>query len=136
MPRSRSGGRNELGQNFLTHEPTLVHLTDLVARTTGPILEIGAPVPSVDGGIRRVVRRQARLVPARDRHSYERFVRAIFTGRGSGLAQIVQRATRLTSADVRRALVSARVGREGMPRDLTPEQWLRLWIITRGKAPR
>ena len=40
--RSLSGGRHELGQNFLTHRPTLQRLTDLVAATQGPILEIGA----------------------------------------------------------------------------------------------
>lgn len=41
-PRSHSGGRHELGQNFLTHRPTLQRLAALVADTNGPILEIGA----------------------------------------------------------------------------------------------
>lgn len=40
--RSRHGGRHELGQNFLTHRPTIRHIVDLVARTDGAILEIGA----------------------------------------------------------------------------------------------
>lgn len=41
MPRSRHGGRHELGQNFLTHRPTIDRLISLVRRTRGPILEIG-----------------------------------------------------------------------------------------------
>lgn len=40
--RSSFGGRHELGQNFLCHEPTLDTLTQLVQQTHGPILEIGA----------------------------------------------------------------------------------------------
>lgn len=40
--RSTSGGRHELGQNFLTHIPTLQRLTSLIAETDGAILELGA----------------------------------------------------------------------------------------------
>ena len=40
--RSQHGGRHELGQNFLRHQPTIDAIVDAVARTTGPILEIGA----------------------------------------------------------------------------------------------
>lgn len=39
---SRHGGRHELGQNFLTDRPTITRIVDLVARTEGPIVEIGA----------------------------------------------------------------------------------------------
>ncbi|WP_217135191.1 23S ribosomal RNA methyltransferase Erm [Leucobacter chinensis] len=42
MHRSLHGGRHELGQNFLTHTPTIKHLTTLVAATEGSIIEIGA----------------------------------------------------------------------------------------------
>ena len=42
MPRSIHGGRHELGQNFLTHTPTIALVVDLVRRTDGAILEIGA----------------------------------------------------------------------------------------------
>lgn len=41
MPRSIHGGRHELGQNFLTHRPTLARITSLVDRTSGAILELG-----------------------------------------------------------------------------------------------
>lgn len=40
--RSIYGGRHELGQNFLIHQPTIRGVVDLVAATSGPILEIGA----------------------------------------------------------------------------------------------
>lgn len=39
--RSQHGGRHELGQNFLVHTPTIRTIRDLVARTEGPILELG-----------------------------------------------------------------------------------------------
>ena len=42
MPRSSHGGRHELGQNFLTHTPTISKITALVTATKGPILELGA----------------------------------------------------------------------------------------------
>lgn len=48
-PRSHSGGRHELGQNFLTHRPTLRRMSDLAAQTEGSILEIG----SGDGALTR-----------------------------------------------------------------------------------
>lgn len=41
-PRSRFGGRHELGQNFLTHARTIRTIVDAVSTTSGPILEIGA----------------------------------------------------------------------------------------------
>lgn len=42
MRRSSHGGRHELGQNFLNHKPTTDRIAELVAETSGPILEIGA----------------------------------------------------------------------------------------------
>ncbi|XP_018401834.1 PREDICTED: rRNA adenine N-6-methyltransferase-like, partial [Cyphomyrmex costatus] len=41
LAQSHHGGRAELGQNFLTHQPTLVRIAELVATTKGSILEIG-----------------------------------------------------------------------------------------------
>ena len=74
-PRSHSGGRHELGQNFLIHHPTLERLTALVSETTGPILEIGAgdgaltthlarlgrPLRAIDIDEHRVSRLRSRL---------------------------------------------------------------------------
>jgi 23S rRNA (adenine-N6)-dimethyltransferase len=51
MPRSLHGGRHELGQNFLTHRPTIQKITALVNVTQGPILELGAG----DGALTRIL---------------------------------------------------------------------------------
>jgi len=77
IPRPRTGypGRHELGQNFLTHLPTLQLLTALVAETEGAILEIGAgdgaltthlarlgrPLRAIDVDEQRLARLRARL---------------------------------------------------------------------------
>ena len=53
------------------------------------------PRPGVDGGIIHIIRRPTPLVPVVKRQAYERFVRAIFTGRGGSLERIVQQATQL-----------------------------------------
>lgn len=60
MPRSLSGGRHELGQNFLHHRPTLEEIRSLVADTRGSILEIGAG----DGALTRSLSRLGREVIA------------------------------------------------------------------------
>lgn len=74
-PRASQGGRHELGQNFLTHQPTLHLLTSLVADTEGDILEIGAgdgaltthlarlgrPLQAIDVDERRLARLRTRL---------------------------------------------------------------------------
>ena len=62
MPRSIHGGRHELGQNFLTHRPTLTRITALVARTSGPILELGCG----DGALTRSLARLDRPLTAID----------------------------------------------------------------------
>lgn len=248
MPRSQYGGRHELGQNFLTHKPTLNRLTELVARTDGPILEIGAgdgaltrrlatldrpltaidideyrvrtlrrklpgvhaehadamtyplaasvvvgnipfhlttpllrrvlsshewhrtilltqwevarkragvggstmmtaqsapwyefslrgrvpawafsPQPTVDGGILEIIRRGPPLIPTAQKRAYEHFVKAVFTGRGRNLTQIVQNAWKKNPGHVKSALRAARVPHGALPRDLTAEQWSALW---------
>jgi len=249
MPRSTFGGRHELGQNFLTHQPTITRIGDLVAETTsGPILEIGAgsgdltralarlgrpltaididehrvrrlaqampsvrvehadalryplrsrtvvgnipfhlttpilrrllatgswqhavlltqwevarkraavgggtlmtaqcapwftfalhdrvpahrftPRPGVDGGLLAVERRSVPLLPGTDRKAYERFVRAVFTGRGGTLDRIVQRAAGVTAGRARAAIRRAGLERHDLPRDLSPEAWAALW---------
>jgi 23S rRNA (adenine-N6)-dimethyltransferase len=246
--RSSHGGRHELGQNFLTHDPTIQSIVELVARTRGSIVEIGAgdgaltvplaglrrdllaididehrvrelrrrlprvtvqhadalrhpldrpvvvgnvpyhlttpilrrllsrgswqhavlltqwevarkragvgggtmmtaqaapwfdfqlhgrvparhfrPMPSVDGGILAISRRGSPLVEARERAAYERFVREMFTGRGSGLIALVQRSGGLTRAQAKAAVGQAGLADHRLPRDLRPEHWAALW---------
>ncbi|PRB11324.1 23S ribosomal RNA methyltransferase Erm [Microbacterium sp. MYb62] len=62
MPRSIHGGRHELGQNFLTHRPTLTRITALVQRTSGSILELGCG----DGALTRVLAELGRPLTAID----------------------------------------------------------------------
>ncbi|KAA1424564.1 23S ribosomal RNA methyltransferase Erm [Mumia zhuanghuii] len=93
------------------------------------------PVPSVDGGILVVERRGRPLVPARQRAPYEAFVKAAFTGRGSGLEQILVRASGSHTGEVRHALRAAGVTRDALPRDLTPQQWASLWSVVGPRAP-
>lgn len=251
--RSISGGRHELGQNFLTHTPTLQRLTSLVADTDGAILELGAgdgalttrlarlprplraididehrvtrlrsrlprvdvrrsdalcepldrpvvvgnipfhlttpilrrllstgawrhailltqwevarkragvggatmmtaqaapwfvfrlhdrvparhfrPMPSVDGGILAIERRDTALVHAHHRRRYEAFVAEAFRSRGNGMRRILH-SMRYPPAVADRALAEAGVAYAALPRDLAPEQWATLWrrITTR-----
>ena len=246
--RSTYGGRHELGQNYLVHRPTIDKFVDLVARTEGAILEIGAgagaltsplaaldrpltaveldehrvrelrrmlpdihvvhgdvlqvplradvvvgsvpfhvttpvlrrllrssewreavlltqwevarkragvggstmmtaqsapwftfrlesrvpsrafdPMPSVDGGLLVVSRREEPLVDLRDRIRYESFVHRMFTGRGNSLPRIVAGASGLREREGRAALDRAGVGPSRFPRDLRPGHWAALW---------
>lgn len=77
------------------------------------------PVPTVDGGILKVQRRPHPLVPVGDLRRYQRFVEAVFTGRGRGLAEIVRNATGCRVRNL-----------PAMPRDLTPDAWARLYAET------
>lgn len=83
MPRSASGGRHELGQNFLHHRPTLHRITSLVSDTSGAILELGAgdgaltarlarlnrPVTAIDIDEHRVARLRTSLPGVRVHHA-------------------------------------------------------------------
>ncbi|WP_182348211.1 23S ribosomal RNA methyltransferase Erm [Tomitella gaofuii] len=252
MPRSLSGGRHELGQNFLIHKPTVSRIVGLVDDTSGPILEIGAgdgaltrplsrlgrsltaveidehraarlarrlpkvrvenadalrhrlegpvvvgnipfhvttpilrrllerpqwrtavlltqwevarkragvggstmmtaqaapwfrfrlesrvpatafaPMPSVDAGLLVIERRPTSLVPPGERRDYECFVRAVFTGRGSGFARIVARAAGMGQGRARSAVRAAGIRQHSLPRDLSAQQWARLWTEVR-----
>lgn len=77
MPRSSHGGRHELGQNFLTHRPTIDRIASLVTHTAGPILEIGAG----DGALTRRLATLARPVTAIeiDEHRARRLQRTLPT---------------------------------------------------------
>jgi 23S rRNA (adenine-N6)-dimethyltransferase len=75
MPRSIHGGRHELGQNFLTHRPTLTRIAALVRQTSGPILELGCG----DGALTRTLAELGRPLAAIDidEHRVHRLRRAL-----------------------------------------------------------
>lgn len=50
------GGRHELGQNFLTHRPTINRIVRLVTQTHGPVLEIGAGDGALTGPLSKLGR--------------------------------------------------------------------------------
>lgn len=87
------------------------------------------PVPAVDGGLIRMRRRATPLVT--DREAYQRFVRAVFTGRGRGVADVLARTGLLPR---RRSATLARelgLGPRTLPRDLDADQWATLFHATR-----
>lgn len=75
MPRSIHGGRHELGQNFLTHRPTLARIAALVGGTSGSILELGCG----DGALTRTLAELGRPLTAIDidEHRVHRLRRAL-----------------------------------------------------------
>ncbi len=82
------------------------------------------PRPSVDGGLLRVVRRSAPLLPAAERAAYQRLLDACFTGPGRGVGAVVARATgrRGGAAWMRRSGIDPRA----LPRDLGAGDWVRI----------
>ncbi|HEY6737792.1 MAG TPA: 23S ribosomal RNA methyltransferase Erm [Actinopolymorphaceae bacterium] len=93
------------------------------------------PVPSVDGGLLTVGRRPRPLVA--ERGPYQRFVGQVFTGRGHGLRDILDRTGRFERNAVRGWLRDHRVSPHALPKDLTAEQWASLWLLAsaRGRTP-
>ncbi|GLW97702.1 23S ribosomal RNA methyltransferase Erm [Microtetraspora sp. NBRC 16547] len=60
MPQPYPGGRHELGQNFLVDPMVIADIERLVARTTGPIVEIGPG----DGAVTLPLSRSGRPITA------------------------------------------------------------------------
>ncbi|ANS62480.1 lmrB [Streptomyces lincolnensis] len=88
------------------------------------------PAPSVDGGILVIERRPEPLV--RERREYQDFVRQVFTGRGHGLREILQRIGRVQDSDLSAWFRAHGVSPQALPKDLTAEQWASLWGMARG----
>ena len=81
------------------------------------------PVPRVDCGVLRIRRRPQPLVE--DQAAYQKFVEAVFTGRGRGLGNILQKfLTRAALDAVRR---EQNIDFDGIPKDLAAPQWVALF---------
>ncbi|AHH94809.1 23S ribosomal RNA methyltransferase Erm [Kutzneria albida] len=88
------------------------------------------PEPSVDGGLLTMTRRPTSLVA--DRAPYQEFVRAVFTGRGRGLHEVLARTGRVERRALRDWLRAEHLPPQALPRDLTAAQWAGLWRISGG----
>ncbi|NYH80494.1 23S rRNA (adenine-N6)-dimethyltransferase [Actinopolyspora biskrensis] len=85
------------------------------------------PVPSVDAGLITIHRRPSPLVT--EREAYQRFVKRVFTGPGRGLLRILVRTGQLNGAGAAHRLRDRELPTDALPKDLTAEQWARLWRL-------
>ena len=83
------------------------------------------PQPSVDGGLTTISRRSDPLVDATDRRRYQAMVHQVFTGRGHGITQFLERRMpcRLAQAWLRGNGIRG----SALPRDLSAAQWANLF---------
>ncbi|MEV7426956.1 23S ribosomal RNA methyltransferase Erm [Streptomyces sp. NPDC091212] len=89
------------------------------------------PVPSVDGGLLTMRRRTD--PPAVERGPYQDFVKQVFTGRGNGLRQILERTGRFDRDALRAWLRHHPAAHRALPKDLTAHQWVSLWQHSGGR---
>jgi 23S rRNA (adenine-N6)-dimethyltransferase len=88
------------------------------------------PKPSVDGGLMTISRRADPLVDSGDRRRYQAMVHQVFTGRGRGMAQILDRG--LPRRNTRQWLRDNGVRASALPRDLSAAQWADLFAAMAG----
>jgi 23S rRNA (adenine-N6)-dimethyltransferase len=123
--RKRTGDYGRWSRLTVLHWPT--HRWELAGRIPRTAFR---PVPRVDSGILRIVRRPAPLVQPAARPAYVRFVDLGFTGRGGSLYGSLSRryGPRRTSGAFR----ATRVGTDLPVGEVWPEQWLMLFRILEG----
>jgi 23S rRNA (adenine-N6)-dimethyltransferase len=81
------------------------------------------PRPSVDAGLLVIDRSAEPLLPVREQRGYQRFVAAVFNGRGRGLHEILARQG-IARDDVRRWAREHGVGPNALPRELDARAWV------------
>ncbi|ULN36772.1 23S rRNA (adenine(2058)-N(6))-methyltransferase Erm(38) [Mycolicibacterium smegmatis] len=86
------------------------------------------PRPAVDAGLLTITRRSRPLVDVADRARYQALVHRVFTGRGHGMAQILQR---LPTPVPRTWLRANGIAPNSLPRQLSAAQWAALFEQTR-----
>ncbi|MFF8838691.1 23S ribosomal RNA methyltransferase Erm [Streptomyces sp. NPDC015130] len=92
------------------------------------------PMPSVDGGVLTIRRRPRPLLPESSSRAFQRFAEAVFTGPGRGLAEILRR--HIPRETYRSVADRHGIPDNGLPKDLTLDQWTALFQATRqGHAP-
>lgn len=96
-----------------------------------------SPRPSVDAGILTVDRRVTPLLTAAERPAYQEWVRAVFSGRGRTLPEILAGSGGLPHRDSRRFCQRHRLHPNALPRDLTAPQWVDAFTAREAvRAPR
>jgi 23S rRNA (adenine-N6)-dimethyltransferase len=83
------------------------------------------PKPSVDGGLMTISRRADPLIDTCDRRRYQVMVHQVFTGRGHGIAQILDR--QMPRWLTRQWLRDNGIRASALPRDLSAAQWADLF---------
>lgn len=91
------------------------------------------PRPAVDAGLLTITRRNRPLVDPADRVQYQTLVHRVFTGRGRGMAQILQR---LPTPVPQNWLRANGVAPTALPRQLSAAQWAALFEVTLAGAQR
>lgn len=89
------------------------------------------PMPSVDGGLLHVRRREQPLLPSSDRQAFERFAHRVFTGRGRGVLAVLRAERRIPPAALDRWARASHIDARTLPKDLDAEQWVALWSLVR-----
>ena len=88
------------------------------------------PKPSVDGGLMTIGRRADPLVDPGERGRYQAMVHHVFTGRGRGIVEILDR--RQPRPATRKWLQQNGVRASALPKDLTAAQWAALFAAAGG----
>jgi 23S rRNA (adenine-N6)-dimethyltransferase len=87
------------------------------------------PKPSVDAGILLIQRRSQPLVDSRD--EYQRWVGAVFNGQGRGIRETLAQAGGLAPSAAREWCEANDVPAQALPKNLTDEQWVSAFLLTR-----
>lgn len=93
------------------------------------------PAPGVDGGMLIITRRKAPLLAKRQRKSFQAMAYKVFTGRGRGIVQITSRAKLFNHPREAHLWASdSGLDRFALPKDLSTDQWVDLYRISRSSA--
>ncbi|MFI6980497.1 23S ribosomal RNA methyltransferase Erm [Embleya sp. NPDC050154] len=84
------------------------------------------PMPSVDGGLLTMTRRDIPLIDERP-GPYQELVREVFTGPGRGLREVLDRTGRFAAPGLRAWFRNEYLSPHALPKDLTAGQWASLW---------
>jgi 23S rRNA (adenine-N6)-dimethyltransferase len=92
-----------------------------------------SPRPSVDGGILMIDRRATPLLSQAEQHTYQDWVRAIFSGRGRTLQEVLAASGGLSRRASTQFCLSQHLPPKALPRDLTARQWVAAFKLRSGQ---